>query len=88
MISITGSGVGFIAWMRRDERDRYSKERQLQHALDNFSATNTAIAQLEDRVNEGFQQVTLELSQVKTVLAMRPTSDQIEAAKAWRRGHG
>lgn len=88
MISITGSGVGFIAWMRKDERDRYAKERQLQHALDNFSAIKTSVVQLEDRVDEGFQSTALELSQIKTVLSMRPTPEQHEAAKAWRRGHG
>ena len=70
MISITGSAVGFLAWQRKDERDRYSKERSLQHALDNFSAVSVAMAQLEDKVDQGFQDVTIELSQMKTLLSM------------------
>jgi hypothetical protein len=73
--SLTTVAIGFLAWLRKDERDRYARERELSHALKNYGTLSVAVNQLEDKVDEGFQQVTLELSQIKTVLSIAPESN-------------
>jgi len=69
--SLTTVAIGFLAWLRRDERDLYARERQLSHALANYETLSTHVLQLEDRVDEGFQHVSLELRQMNTVLSLR-----------------
>ncbi len=73
IVSLTTVGVGFLAWLRKDERERYARERELAHALKNFQTVSTAVNQLEDKIDEGFADVNQELSNIRTVLQMPPS---------------
>lgn len=85
IVSLTSVAVGFLAWLRKDEREKYARQRQLEHALNNYQTVSTAVVQLEDKVDEGFQQVALELSQIKMLLSVQAAESNGAKIRSVRR---
>jgi hypothetical protein len=85
IVSLTTVAGGFLAWLRKDEREKYARQRQLEHALNNYQTVSTAVIQLEDKVDEGFQQVALELSQIKTLLSLSSAESNGAKVRSVRR---
>jgi hypothetical protein len=83
-ISITCSSWAFYNWLSGNARKRIESERQLAHALNNFTTLHNAIGQLQEEI----EQLTLEMVQVKTLMSLNmnpPTAGEITAGQRRRR---
>lgn len=67
ILGISASLFTFFNWFRSLQRRQLESERQLSHALNNFSAIQVAIAQLQESVD----QLTLAVNRLEVYLNAR-----------------